>query len=289
MHLGNVYAALMSWLSAKKKGGEWLLRVDDIDGARAGRAEEFSRLAIDDLRWLGLVPDGEVLFQSRRTEAYEAALSALERRGLVYDCFCSRADIIAAGAPHMDGSPHVYSGRCRFLSQERRAALAKTRAAAKRVAVPDVASRFVDGHFGEQSCALAKECGDFVARRSDGVFAYQLATAVDDAFMGVTEVVRGRDLIPSTHMQLFVYKSLGLSPPAFFHIPLLVSKDGRRLAKRAGDGCMDCLREKFSREEVIGRVMFLCGFTEREEAMGLDEALSAFDWERLPKEDIVAR
>ncbi|MCR5724221.1 MAG: tRNA glutamyl-Q(34) synthetase GluQRS [Treponema sp.] len=289
MHIGNVYAALMSWLSVRARGGSWLLRIEDLDRQRCRR--EYAETLMDDLRWLGLTWDEggtDSYFQSARDEVYQQAFSALKAQGRIYDCFCRRADLLAASAPHAsDGTP-VYSGRCRALSQEDRLRLASCRAPASRIQVPDKICSFTDGHYGVQTCNLLRDCGDFIVRRADGNFAYQLAVVVDDACMGVTEVVRGRDLLASTHQQLFLYDCLGLTPPEFRHLPLLTGADGRRLSKRDKDTDMAYLRSVHTPEEIIGLVMFLCGFTERRERLSLDEALSLFDWQKLPVTDIAA-
>ena len=293
MHLGNVYTALLSWLLAKKAGGSWLLRIEDLDRQRCKRV--FAEQLLDDLRWLGLVwdegpadADDMQYRQSARTCLYERAFDTLREQGIVYDCFCRRADLLAATAPHAsDGTP-VYAGRCISLTDAQKADLVRAgRVPAQRVAVPDTISAFCDGHFGAQQCNLAHDCGDFVVRRADGTFAYQLAVVVDDALMGVTQVARGADLLAATHQQLFLYQALGYAPPQFFHLPLLISADGRRLSKRDRDRDLGSLREQHSAQDIIGLIMWLCGFSARNEAMDLSEALTVFDAERLPRTDIV--
>ncbi len=283
MHFGNVYAALLSWLSARKAGGRWLVRIEDIDRQRC--KDVYARQILDDLQWLGLDWDGAVMYQSERDEAYREAFAALRAAGLLYPCFCRRADLHAASAPHSSDGVPVYAGTCRLLSANRIAELSKSRPPAWRVRVSGQSS-FVDGHYGEQKIDLEREAGDFIVRRADGNFAYQLAVAVDDAEQGVTEVVRGRDLLLSAHQQLFLYKSLALPPPSFSHIPLLVAADGRRLSKRERDVDMDFLRSAFSPNEVIGRLMCLCGFLPEQCEVTLAEAIDLFDWERLPRKDI---
>ena len=292
MHLGNIYTALLSWLLTKKAGGSWLLRIEDLDRQRCKR--DYAALLLDDLRWLGLdwdegpaSADDAFYLQSKRTDFYERAFSALEAQGLVYDCFCRRADLLASSAPHAsDGTP-VYAGTCRRLTDaERTAFLQQGRLPAKRVRVPDEAVSFTDGHFGTQRCNLLHDCGDFVVRRADGNFAYQLAVVVDDALMGVTQVVRGADLLACTHQQLFLYRALGYEPPTFFHLPLLVSADGRRLSKRDKDCDMAYIRTHGTAQDVIGRIMFLCGFTTRQDPLTAHEALAVFDEEKLPREAI---
>ncbi|MDE7228190.1 MAG: tRNA glutamyl-Q(34) synthetase GluQRS [Treponemataceae bacterium] len=293
MHLGNVYTALLSWLLAKKADGSWLLRIEDLDRQRCKRvcAEQL----LDDLRWLGLVwdegpadADDMQYRQSARTCLYERAFDTLREQGIVYDCFCRRADLLAATAPHAsDGTP-VYAGRCISLTDAQKADFVRAgRVPAQRVAVPDTISSFYDGHFGAQQCNLAHDCGDFVVRRADGTFAYQLAVVVDDALMGVTQVARGADLLAATHQQLFLYQALGYAPPQFFHLPLLMSADGRRLSKRDKDRDMGSLRSQYTAQDIIGLIMWLCGFSARNEAMDLSEALTIFDANRLPHAHIV--
>lgn len=331
--MGNIYAALISWLSAKKDGGSWLLRIEDLDKQRCKR--EWADRLMDDLLWLGLEWDegpgkkslqdqnraanegaakidggaarglqdqkaakpagftdqnraaAKSYYQSERDSIYKKYFRALEERGLVYDCFCRRADLLAASAPHAsDGTP-IYAGTCRKLSAADRERLLKERSPAKRIRLPDRESIFVDGHYGPQKCKLASDAGDFIIRRADGNFSYQLAVTVDDALMGVTQVARGRDLLASTHQQLFLYEALGLAAPQFLHFPLLVDKEGRRLSKRDKDLDMGYLRTRFSPQEIIGKLMFLCGMSPAYKPMDLQEAAAIFVWNKLPREDIV--
>ena len=320
--MGNIYAALISWLSAKKDGGAWLLRIEDLDKQRCKR--EWADRLMDDLLWLGLEWDegpgkkslqdknraanegavkidggaarglqdqncaaAKSYYQSERDSIYKKYFRALEERGLVYDCFCRRADLLAASAPHAsDGTP-IYAGTCRDLSAADRERLLKERSPAKRIRLPDRESIFVDGHYGPQKCKLASDAGDFIIRRADGNFSYQLAVTVDDALMGVTQVARGRDLLASTHQQLFLYEALGLAAPQFLHFPLLVDKEGRRLSKRDKDLDMGYLRTRFSPQEIIGKLMFLCGMSPSCKPMDLQEAAAIFVWNKLPREDIV--
>ena len=164
---------------------------------------------------------------------------------------------------------------------------AKTRAPAWRVQVPDEVTAFEDGHMGHYEENLARDCGDFFLRRADGVFAYQLAVVVDDALMGVDEVVRGSDLLSSTPRQLWLYRELGLTPPKFYHLPLLLASDGRRLSKRDGDQSLENLREKYTPEEIIGKLAFACGL-QASPAPTTPQALArTFDWSQVPKSDIV--
>ncbi len=275
MHLGNVYAALMSWLYAKKQGGSWSIRIEDLDAMRCPR--HFADEIIDDLRWLGLESDGEILYQSERAAVYLEYFNMLAAQGLIYDCFCSRADLRASSAPHSsDGTP-IYPGTCRRLTPAQHAEMLKIRRPSQRVHVPDEESFFIDGNYGDQRCNLQRDCGDFVVRRADGVFAYQLAVTVDDALSGVTEVVRGCDLLPSAHLQIFLYKKLGFNPPRFRHLPLLTAPDGRRLSKRDSDTNMDYLRANYTPRQLIGIIMHRAGLCGAGEELTLDEAVGMIE------------
>lgn len=300
MHLGNVYSALLSYLSAKKSGGEWILRIEDLDRQRCKK--EYSARLLEDLLWLGLKWDNfssspaqsaslpglsSEFFQSNRDSFYINAFDLLCQKGLVYDCFCRRADLLASSAPHASDGRTIYSGKCRKLSEAEKSLLLKERSSAKRIIVENRELSFVDGNFGLQKCNLASNCGDFIIRRADLNFAYQLAVVVDDALMGVDEVVRGRDLISSTFEQIYLYEKLDFPKlPRFFHLPLLVSEDGRRLSKRDKDTDMGFLRENLTPQGLIGKILFLCGIIEKEEKMSLEEALSAFDWQKVTREDV---
>ena len=233
MHLGNLMCCLLAWLSAKSKGGQVLLRIEDLDTQRCPRS--YADAIVDDLAWLGLAADGPTppVYQSDRSEIYQRYFDELSRRGLVYPCFCSRSQLHAASAPHRSDGQVIYAGTCRGLTPAEIAERSKTRAPAWRVQVPDEVIAFEDGHMGHYEENLARDCGDFFLRRADGVFAYQLAVVVDDALMGVDEVVRGSDLLSSTPRQLWLYRELGLTPPKFYHLPL---KSRRRPESREPAG-----------------------------------------------------
>ncbi|MDB1875398.1 tRNA glutamyl-Q(34) synthetase GluQRS [Collinsella aerofaciens] len=255
MHLGNVFSCLCSWLSARSQGGRITLRIEDLDD-RCKRPELAAQL-INDLAWLGLEWDEGPYYQHDRLDLYESALHQLQDAGLTYPCFCTRAELHAASAPHAsDGTP-IYRGACRGLSAEEVARRSILRAPATRLRVPavddlaDDVVEFVDRTYGAQCEALATECGDFLVRRSDGVFAYQLAVVVDDAAMGVTEIVRGCDLLGSTPRQIYLQHLLGLPTPRYAHIPLLMSPDGRRLSKRDRDLDLGELRTRFGTPEAL--------------------------------------
>lgn len=285
MHLGNVYAMFLAWLSARSRGGRVLMRVEDLDPRT--KTGPWTDLLLDDLRWLGFDWDGDVVYQHDRLDLYQAAYERLRDLGLVYPCFCSRAELHAASAPHAsDGTP-VYAGTCRVLSAEEVAARTAVRSPAWRVRVPDTGDpqgevRFVDRTYGPQHETLAQECGDFVVRRSDGVFAYQLAVVVDDAEMGVTEVVRGRDLLGSVARQRYLQELLGLPHPAYAHVPLLVAPDGRRLSKRDGDLDMGALRERFgSPERLIGWLAGTTGLAPDQTPRSADQLAACFSWDMV--------
>ena len=294
IHLGNILCCLLSWLSARQKGGRVILRVEDLDTARCPRryAAQMER----DLQWLGLTWDegpgvggsAGPYEQSRRTAHYQAALEKLERLGLVYPCFCTRGELHAASAPHREDGQVVYSGVCRALTplQARERARLTGRAPGLRLRVPEREIAFTDGHMGLYSEDLARECGDFLLRRSDGMFAYQLAVVVDDAAMGVTEVVRGADLLSSTPRQLLLYELLRLPAPVFIHFPLLLSPDGRRLSKRDADAGLDVLQDRSSAAEILGKLAYLAGFHPSAAPAGAESLLGEFCWDKVPRRDI---
>ena len=286
MHLGNLMCCLLAWLSAKSKGGQVLLRIEDLDTQRCPRV--FADAIIDDLAWLGLAADGPQLpvYQSERAEIYQHYYDILDRRGLVYPCFCSRSELHAASAPHRSDGQVVYAGTCRGLTPAEVAERCKIRAPAWRVQVPDETISFTDGHMGMYEENLARDCGDFYLRRADGVFAYQLAVVVDDARMGVTEVVRGSDLLSSTARQLYLYRLLGLQAPTFAHCPLLLAPDGRRLSKRDGDQSLENLREKYTAQEIVGKLAYAYGLQPEPAPCTPESLIPGFSWAKVPKQDV---
>ena len=286
MHLGNLWSCLLAWLAARSQGGRMVLRLEDLDPDRCTQA--WCDQVMRDLEWLGLDWDNEPVYQSRRTDIYRAAFAQLEERGLVYPCYCTRAERLAASAPHRSDGVVVYDGRCRRLSPQERSELARTRRPAWRVEVPEETVSFVDRIQGPFSQNLARECGDFILRRSDGVYAYQLAVVVDDAAMGVTQVVRGSDLLDSTPRQLWLQEELGLPHPEYGHVPLLLAPDGRRLAKRDRDQELGILREKYTAPELVGRLAHLAGLIPEPAPVTPAELVPLFSWEKLPKEDRTA-
>lgn len=218
LHFGSLVAALAGWLRARQQGGVWLVRLEDIDPPREVPGSIASILAA--LGRLGLAADGQPLYQSRRSDAYAAALQQLREAGVAFPCWCSRAELEAAGIVHRDG-------RCVAPARS-------DRAPAWRLWVPDIDIRFDDGLQGPQRQNVRWAVGDFVLKRADGLWSYQLACVVDDAFQDITEVVRGADLLDSTPRQILLQRLLGLPTPAYLHLPLAVGADGRKLSKSTG-------------------------------------------------------
>lgn len=285
MHLGNVTAALLSWLSARSQQGSWVLRIEDLDPQRSRRA--FSEQILDDLRWLGLDWDETPLWQSERTVIYEEKLSELQKKNLIYPCYCSRADLHSASAPHGTDGELLYSGRCRNLSEQEKYALEKIRRPAMRIRADDRVIALKDGLQGEVVLRLDQTCGDFIVRRSDGVFAYQLAVVIDDGLTGITEVDRGMDLLSSTPRQLYLYHSLGLPVPKVYHIPLLMNEHGQRLSKR--DQALDLgeLRQRWSAPELIGKLAWMTGLRDHYEPITARKLVGEFAWSKVRREPIV--
>lgn len=286
MHLGNVYTAVLSWLSVKSRGGRWILRIEDLDPQRSRM--EYARQIEEDLLWLGLEWDeGGVegvgghgpYCQSQRREFYEQAFNKISSKGLIYPCTCRRADILAAQAPHASDGRVVYTGKCRPSAYPPFSVDTNT-PAAQRLYVPDEDIHFVDGVCGPQTVNLAQHCGDFIIRRADGVYSYQLAVVVDDAAMGVTEVLRGDDLLLSSGQQIYLYRLLGLKAPSYFHVPLVCNEAGQRLSKRDGSMSMEALRERLSPEDVLGEVGRLSGVRVDAGPCCLEELLAAYSMQR---------
>ena len=280
MHAGNVFAALAAWLVAKSQGGRMVLRIENLDAQRS--KPQFVDAVQRDFERLGLTWDEGPYFQHDRDEAYRAAFDVLQGRDLVYPCFCTRADLHAASAPHRGEKP-VYPGTCRGLTPTERAARALERTPAHRLVVPDEDVAFVDQVQGPYSQNLARDCGDFLVRRSDGAFAYQLAVVVDDAAQGVNSVVRGVDLLCSTPQQIHLQNLFGLPRPAYAHVPLIVAELNRRLSKRDRDAALDALLERFKTPEaVIGRIAGLTGLAPTCDPTTPEELLRTFDLGALP-------
>ena len=290
MHLGNVYAALLSWLSAKSKGGEWLLRIEDIDPGRS--KQEYADQIMKDLEWLGLSWDGEVIYQSKRQDIYEHFFDLLRDDGLLYPCFCTRADLLATQAPHESDGRVVYKGTCCNLTP---ADYPANVAPAWRMKVPDETIDVLDGHYGAYSIHLPSEIGDFIVRRKDGAFAYQLVVTIDDMLTGITEVVRGRDLLLSTPQQLFLARELrrldsikDTDDISYTHFPLLINDAGQRLSKRDKSLDMGILRQHHTAHEIIGTIAHLTGLAPTPSPITPQALLPTFSWEKVPVKDITA-
>ena len=284
LHVGNLRTALLAWLFARSARARFLARVEDLDRSRVRPGMEEAQLA--DLRSLGLEWDGPVVRQSERMRLYEEAIARLDGEGLLYPCYCTRAEIRAAlSAPHGISAADRYPVTCRELTARDRAEHeAAGRPPALRVRAEEVSMAFEDRLLGRQE----GEVDDFVVRRNDGVPAYQLAVVVDDAAQDIGEVVRGADLVDSTPRQLLLYRLLGLPAPRLAHVPLVLGPDGRRLAKRHGAVTLsDRLAQGQSPGEVLAWMARTLGLAEAGERPSLADLLSCFDPERLPREPTV--
>ena len=288
LHLGNLFSFLIAFLLAKKSGGEILLRIEDLDPARTKL--EYANAIMRDLEGFGFSWDKPPVFQSSRTEAYLDALTKLQAKGLTYPCFCSRADLHAANAPHF-GEEYVYAGTCRNLTQQEIELKRAVRQPATRVMVDGASCSFNDVFQGSKTYRLEECSGDFIIRRSDGVFAYQLAVVVDDADMGVSSVVRGLDLLTSTPRQMYLQDVLGFTHPSYAHVPLLVDGLGRRLSKRDGDTDVHKLlnERKVPSEKILGSLAFAAGIIDEDEPCSLEELVREADLMKLAgKQSITA-
>jgi glutamyl-tRNA synthetase len=286
LHLGNAWAAVLGWLWARSQGGEFLLRIEDLDTARS--RPELTDALLADLAWLGLGFDGDPLFQSRRLELYRAAFDRLRATDRVYPCFCTRTEIArAASAPHgpADEGPR-YPGTCFALSAAEATERARTRPPAWRFRPREGPTEVHDLLHGTFVQDVAKEVGDFVVLRNDGVPSYQLAVVVDDADTGITHVLRGDDLLGSTPRQVQLCEALGLRVPVYAHVPLLLGPDGKRLAKRAGTPSLADLRERgIDPERLVGLLAGWAGLGDGR-PVGLRELIPRFALERLPRSPI---
>ena len=287
LHPGNARTFLINWLLARQNGWSIALRIEDLDGPRIKPAA--ARQAMDDLAWLGIDWDDGPVYQSHRRARYDVAVNRLLASGVAYPCVCTRKDVdAAAGAPHADDGAAIYPGTCRgrFESIEAATAFAG-RPPAIRFRVPDRTVSWDDRFAGRQSVAMST-LGDFVIAKADGTPAYQLAVVVDDADTGVTEIVRGDDLLDSTPRQILLYGSLGLGAriPTYCHVPLVVGTDGRRLAKRHGDTRLAEYRRRGVPAAVILSLLAKwCGIGG--DASSASELVGRFDLKSLPKGPVV--
>ena len=279
MHLGNVFAALISWLSVKARGGEWVLRMEDLDTQRT--SEEFAEVLRQDLLWLGLGWDRETPPQSRRSQVYDRYFELLREKDLLYPCYCTRSQLHSVNAPHLSDGTYVYPGTCRDLAQP-----PKDRLPAWRVRVSEGDWTLTDLVQGPYRLDLSRECGDFVIRRADGVYVYQLAVTVDDGEAGVTEVVRGMDLLSSAPRQMHLQTLFGFPHPTYGHVPMLLAPDGRRLSKRDRDLDLGYLRQNMTPEQLLGALAYSAQLIDRPTPLSARELAQEFSWEKLRKEDI---
>lgn len=262
IHLGNVWTALLAWLQVRQQKGTLILRIEDIDEQRS--KPEYTQALLEDLAWLGLDwdegpgkggPYGPYI-QQERYSLYEKALQELQAKHLLYPCYCSRARLQAIGAPH-EGEHRLYDGHCYGMPEEQRRQM--DRKPSWRVHVPHVSVSFTDGSYGPFSDYLPRVCGDFVVRRADGLYAYQLAVAVDDGSMGITHVLRGRDLLSSTAQQIWLMEVLGYTPPSYTHVPMLIDASGNRLSKRQQGITVRSLRDRGVQADAILSALALAG------------------------------
>ena len=282
MHLGNVFAALIAWLSVRSRDGEMVLRMEDLDTQRT--SAEFAETLRDDLRWLGFTWDRETPAQSQRSAVYDKYFEILREKGLLYPCYCTRSQLHSVNAPHLSDGTYVYPGTCRNLTEGEQAAF--RRPPAWRVVVPDRVWTVEDKIQGTYRCNLATECGDMVVRRADGVYVYQLAVTVDDGEAGVTEVVRGMDLLSSAPRQMYLQELFGFAHPEYAHVPMLLAPDGRRLSKRDRDLDLGILRQRLSREALLGVLAFAAGLIDQEVSVSLKELTKEFSWKKLSGDHI---
>ena len=282
MHLGNVFAALIAWLSVRSRDGEMVLRMEDLDTQRTSR--EFAQILREDLTWLGLDYDRETPAQSLRGAVYDDYIRRLQELDLVYPCYCTRSQLHSVNAPHLSDGTYVYTGTCRNLTPEQRAAFG--RAPAWRVKVPDRVWTVEDKIQGHYELNLATGCGDMVVRRADGVAVYQLAVTVDDGEAGVTEVVRGMDLLSSAPRQMYLQELFGFPHPEYAHVPMLLAPDGRRLSKRDRDLDLGELRRHVTPERLIGALAFSAGLIDRNTPLSARELAAVFRWENLKGDSI---
>ena len=279
MHLGNVFAALIAWLSVRSRSGALVLRMEDLDTQRT--SADFADVLRDDLRWLGLNWDQETAPQSQRSDVYDRYFEKMMDEGLLYPCYCTRSQLHSVNAPHLSDGTYVYPGTCRDLKDP-----PPGRKPAWRVKVPDKVWAFRDRVQGDYALNLADGCGDMVVRRADGVYVYQLAVTVDDGESGVTEVVRGMDLLSSAPRQMYLQELLGFSHPAYGHVPMLLAPDGRRLSKRDRDLDLGELRGRMTAEELIGHLAFAAKLIEKDEPISASELASIFTWDKLQGDSI---
>ena len=279
MHLGNVFAALIAWLSVRSRDGEMVLRMEDLDTQRT--SAEFAQVLREDMAWLGLDYDRETAPQSQRSGVYDQYFEQLKDRGLLYPCYCTRSQLHGVNAPHLSDGTYVYPGTCRDLKEP-----PKGRVPSWRVMVTDKLWTVEDKCQGHYELNLATDCGDMVVRRADGVYVYQLAVTVDDGEAGVTEVVRGMDLLSSAPRQMYLQELFGFPHPEYGHVPMLLAPDGRRLSKRDRDLDLGELRKRISPEQLIGALAYASGLIDQKGAISAKELSTEFSWDKLKGDSI---
>jgi glutamyl-tRNA synthetase len=289
LHLGNARTFLINWLSARQNSWKIILRIEDIDGPRIKHGADAG--AIEDLRWLGLNWDEGPVYQSARLPLYRDAIEQLLRSGLAYPCVCSRKEVeTAASAPHAEDGAAVYPGTCRGKFASMAEARASGREPAIRFDTRGAVIEFNDQFAGPQHFDVEHQLGDFVIAKADGTPAYQLAVVIDDARMGVTDVMRGGDLLDSTPRQILLYRALNLADriPQYCHVPLIIGPDGRRLAKRHGDTRIATYRQQgVTSQRLLGLLAKWCGIDAIDDDVAAKDLVGRFDLARLPREPIV--
>ena len=279
MHLGNVFAALIAWLSVRSRGGHLVLRMEDLDTQRT--SAEFAETLRGDLIWLGLDWDLETPPQSQRSAVYDRYFEMLREKELLYPCYCTRSQLHNVNAPHLSDGTYVYPGTCRDLKEP-----PPGRKPSWRVKVPEGVWTVNDLAQGTFTQDLATDCGDFVVRRADGVYVYQLAVTVDDGEAGVTEVVRGLDLLGSAPRQMYLQQLFDFPHPQYGHVPMLLAPDGRRLSKRDQDLDLGQLQKYTTAEHVLGILAHAAGIIDRSEPVSAAELAKEFSWEKINGEAI---
>lgn len=291
LHLGNIATFLLAWLDVRSSGGKLIFRMEDLDPDRS--FEKYKESITSDLLYLGLKCDegwgygnNSAYEQSCRTKLYEDVFDKLNSKGLVYPCYCTRSKRLAARAVHAGDQCCDPNCNCKYLSKAEKHELeAAGRRPAWKIRVPDKEIRFSDGHFGMFSENIA-DSGDFIIKRSDGVFAYQLAVSFDDMQMGINRVVRGRDLLSSTARQIWLIGELGGSIPSYCHTPLIVTDSDRKMSKRFGDLSMEVMRNKYRAEEIIGHISKLLNIGSGSPCTA-DDLIDSFSWDNVPANDIL--
>ena len=256
-----------------------VLRMEDLDTQRT--SAEFAQILREDLAWLGLDYDRETAPQSQRSAVYDRYFESLKERGLLYPCYCTRSQLHGVNAPHLSDGTYVYPGTCRNLAEP-----PKGRIPSWRVMVTDKLWNVEDRCQGHYELNLATDCGDMVVRRADGVYVYQLAVTVDDGEAGVTEVVRGMDLISSAPRQMYLQELFGFPHPEYGHVPMLLAPDGRRLSKRDRDLDLGELRKRITPEQLIGTLAHAAGLIDQKCPISASELAGEFRWDLLKGDSI---